>query len=82
MEYRIQAGAGVPQVKAEVVLTAPAEKPPMRQAARDEARAILPKTYWDWQRETRTGVRSTALPRDREKVVEPDGERIRRRKEE
>jgi hypothetical protein len=76
VEYRTLAGAGVPQVKAEVVLTTPVKKSPTGQVARDEASAILPKTHWDWQRETRTGVRSTSLPQDRETEVEPDGERI------
>jgi hypothetical protein len=79
VEYHTPAGAGAPQVKAEAVLTAAAEKPPTRQVVRYEESAILPKTYWDWQSETRTGVRPTSLPLDRERVVErvlSEGERI------
>jgi len=52
--YDTPAGGAAPQAKAEIVLTTPVEKPPTGQVPRDEASAILPKTYWDWRRETRT----------------------------
>lgn len=51
-----------PQVNAAVLQTAPMENPPAVPTLRSEKSAVMPKTFWDWQRCTQTGNPSASLP--------------------